>query len=109
MNTKEIELILDGKSSRSTAGQVWCVTKFLTGALWCTTKFVAKNTPAALGMAWEVKKEISNAIAEEIHEARKEQKQIALEEKILQLKSPESKNNTPDIDELLKILEEKKL
>lgn len=107
MNTKEIELILDGKSRKSTAGQIWCVTKFLTGALWGTTKFVAKNTPAALGMAWEVKKEISNAIAEEIHEARREQKQLALEEKILQLKAPESQYvSQKEIDEFIKELKD---
>lgn len=106
MNTKEIELILDGKSNKSTSSQVWSITKFLTGFLWCSTKFVAKNIPAALGMAWEVKKEISNTIAEEINTARKKQKQLELEQKILQLQAPkkESANlkRLKEIEELLK-------
>jgi hypothetical protein len=47
---------------------------------------VVKNTPAALGMAWEIKKEISQEIAKGIHEARKEQKALALEQEIKMLK-----------------------
>lgn len=76
---------------RNTKTQIaWSITKFISSFLWCSTKFVAKNTPTALGMAWEVKKGISNAIAEEIQEVRKEQKQLALEDKILQLKELKS-------------------
>ena len=75
------------ETKKTNTQTAWSITKFISSFLWCSTKFVAKNTPAALGMAWEVKKGISNAIAEEIQEVRKEQKQIALEEKILQLKS----------------------
>ena len=92
MNTKEIELILNGKSTKSTAGQAWSVTKFITGALWCSTKFVAKNTPAAIGMAWEVKKEISNSIAKEIEQTKKEQQQLELDNKIAQLKPPKTQD-----------------
>lgn len=88
MNTKEIELILDGKSQQSTTGQIWSVTKFLTGLLWCSSKFVVKNTPAAIGMAWEIKKELSSVITEEIHAIRKEQKKLALEKKLLELERP---------------------
>jgi aspartate/tyrosine/aromatic aminotransferase len=106
MNTKELELILDGKSTQSTSGQVWTITKFLTGALWCTSKFVVKNTPAALGMAWEVKKEISNEIAQGIHEYQLEQKQLELENQIKQLKEAKKKDTylieDKKITELLK-------
>ncbi|KAB7888956.1 hypothetical protein [Poseidonibacter ostreae] len=80
---KDISIMNINKNTKTQI--VWSITKFISSFLWCSTKFVVKNTPTALGMAWEVKKEISNAIADEIQELRKEQKQIALEEKILQL------------------------
>jgi hypothetical protein len=87
MNTKEIELILDGKSSKSAAGQIWSVTKFLTSVIWFGTKFTVKNAPAALGMAWEIKKEISNEIANEIQNAKKAHKEQKLEEELQMLKA----------------------
>ncbi|KAB7884901.1 hypothetical protein GA417_10130 [Poseidonibacter ostreae] len=80
---KDISIMNINKNTKTQI--VWSITKFISSFLWCSTTFVVKNTPTALGMAWEVKKEISNAIADEIQELRKEQKQIALEEKILQL------------------------
>ena len=58
MNTKELELILDGKSKKSTAGQVWTITKCLSIFTWCVGKFIVKNTPTVIGVAWQVKKEI---------------------------------------------------
>lgn len=67
---------------------LWNATKFLTKATWCTTKFMAKNAPAAIGMAWSVRKEVSNIIGEAIHEARQEQKRLALENKILEHQVP---------------------
>lgn len=82
MDTKEIELIIDGKSNKSTGGQVWAVTKFLTSATWLTGKFIAKNTPTVLGVAWEIKKEMNEAIVEEYQQYKKEQKELELEEKI---------------------------
>lgn len=108
MNDKKQYMIIKGKNDNSTASQVWSITKFLSSFLWCSTKFVFKNTPTALGMAWEVKKEISNAIAEEIQEAKKQQKQIALEEKIMQLQPPKkSQSDQLDIDEIIKISKDK--
>jgi len=80
---KDISIMNINKNTKTQIA--WSITKFISSFLWCSTKFVVKNTPTALSMAWEVKKEISNAIADEIQEVRKEQKQIALEEKILQL------------------------
>lgn len=91
MNTKELELILDGKSKKSTAGKVWTVTKVLSIFTWCTGKFILKNAPTAIGIAWEVKKEISNEIVNGINAIRKEQKQLALDNKILSLKAPVQK------------------
>ena len=83
---KDISIMNINKNTKTQI--VWSITKFISSFLWCSTKFVVKNTPTALGMAWEVKKEISNTIADEIQEVRKEQKKIALEEKILQLNVP---------------------
>jgi len=85
MNTKELELIIDGKSNQSTAGKVWTVTKFLTACTWGTGKFIVKNSPTAIGIAREVKKGISEEIAIGIQEISKKQKQLKLEEKIKML------------------------
>lgn len=86
MDTRELELILEGKSKKSTAGQIWTITKVLTQCSWLTGKFIVKNTPTVLGAAWQIKKEISDEIAQGIHEIKQEQKQLALEEKIKKLK-----------------------
>ena len=92
MDTKELELILEGKSKKSTAGQVWTITKCLSIFTWYVGKFVVKNTPTVLGVAWQVKKEISNEIAQGIHEYKQEQRQLALEEKIKALTLPNKKS-----------------
>ena len=92
MNTKELELILEGKSSKSTTGQVFTIAKCLTQFAWIGSKFIVKNTPTVLGAAWQVKKEISNEIAQSIHEIRQEQRQLALEEKIKALSLPSKKS-----------------
>lgn len=92
MNTKELELILEGKSKKSTAGQIWTITKCLSIFTWCVGKFIVKNTPTVLGVAWQVKKEISNEIAQSIHEYKQEQRQLALEEKIKTLSLPNKKS-----------------
>ncbi len=92
MNTKELELILEGKSSKSKTGQAWTIFKCLSIFTWCTGKFIVKNTPTVLGAAWQVKKEISNEIAQSIHEIRQEQRQLALEEKIKALSLPSKKS-----------------
>ena len=83
--TRKMNLVPTRPTKTQTA---WSITKFISSFLWGSSKFVVKNTPAALGMAWEVKKEISNNIAKEIEQVKKEQKQLALEEKIAQLKAP---------------------
>ena len=92
MNTKELELILEGKSKKSTAGQVFTIAKCLTQVAWISSKFIVKNTPTVLGVAWQIKKEISNEIAQGIHEYKQEQRQLALEEKIKALTLPNKKS-----------------
>jgi len=94
MNTKELELIIDGKSNQSTAGKVWTVTKFLSEFTWCTGKFIAKNAPTAIGIAWEIKKEVSQEITIGIHEIAKKQKQIKMEEKIKMLSHKGAKDES---------------
>ncbi|WP_121628738.1 hypothetical protein [Poseidonibacter antarcticus] len=88
MNTKEVELIIDGKSNKSTSGKIWTITKFLTSCGWNTGKFVVKNTPTALGAAWEIKKEVTETIVDVHNEYIKEQKELAMEEKIKMLSKP---------------------
>lgn len=92
MNTKELELILEGKSQKSTSAQAWTIFKCLSIFTWCTGKFIVKNTPTVLGAAWQVKKEISNEIAQGIQEMKQEQRQLALEEKIKTLTLPNKKS-----------------
>ena len=94
MNTKELELIIDGKSNQSTAGKVWTVTKFITAFTWCTGKFIAKNAPTAIGIAWEIKEEVSQEIAIGIHEISKKQKQLKMEEKIKMLSHKGTKDES---------------
>jgi hypothetical protein len=93
MNTKELELILNGKSNKSTAGQVFTIAKCLTQFAWIGSKFIVKNTPTVIGVAWQIRNEISNGIAQAIHETQQEQRQLALEEKIKALTLP-NKNHT---------------
>ena len=92
MNTKELELILEGKSSKSTTSQIFTIAKCLTQFAWTGSKFIVKNTPTILGVAWQIKKEISNEIAQDIHEYKQEQRQLALEEKIKALSLPNKKS-----------------
>lgn len=91
MNTKEIEKIIDGTSTKSTAGKVWTITKLLSCATWITGKFIVKNTPTVLGAAWEVKKEISESIVDEFKQVQKEKKILELENKIKMLNYEEIK------------------
>lgn len=85
MDTKELEDIIDGKSNKSTAGKVWIITKFLSIFGWHTGKFIVKNTPTVLGAAWEIKKEINEAIVETHNEYVKEQKELEIENQIKML------------------------
>lgn len=82
MNTKELEEIIDGTSKKSTAGKFWTITKCLSIFGWCTGKFIVKNTPTVLGVAWEIKKGISEAIVETHNEYVKEQKELEIENQI---------------------------
>ena len=85
MNTKELELIIEGKSNKSNAGKAWTITKFLTSITWLTGKFIVKNTPTVVGAAWEIRKEISETITDEYQQYKKEQKELEMEEKIKML------------------------
>lgn len=70
------------KKEESIGSLLWGATKIVSKFTWDSTKFIAKNTPTALGAAWEVKKEISNGIAQGIHEIQQENKRINLENEI---------------------------
>ena len=79
------ELDMWGKpiKKKETLGSVlWDVTKIITKFSWCSTKFIVKNTPTAIGVAWEIKKEISDNIAQGIHEVNQEKKKLDLENEI---------------------------
>lgn len=76
--------------------EVWQGVKILTQFSWLGSKFVVKNTPAALGMLWEVKKEINSALAQGLHDVKVEYKRNQLETKINQLNSPFKPINNMD-------------
>ena len=82
MDTKELELILEGKSSKSTSGKIWTIFKCLSIFTWVTGKFIVKNTPTVVGTAWQIKKEISEGISQAIHEVQQEQRKSALDKEI---------------------------
>lgn len=95
---KYVSNMLIGAIPKSKSEQAWSITKLLSSFLWGGTKFVVKNTPAALGMAWEVKKELSDGIAQTIHQANIEKKKLDLEDKILDL--DQSKKDIKNTKEL---------
>ena len=70
---------------------IWQGVKILMQFSWLGSKFVVKNTPATLGMLWEVKKEISNAVAQSLHDAHVEHKKNLLDLKIELMKKPPNK------------------
>ena len=87
--------------------EIWQGSKILTKCAWLGSKFDIKNTPAAIGMLWEVKKELNSALAQGLHDAKVEYKRHQLETKINQLNSPcKPINNLDDfamnVQELLK-------
>lgn len=64
---------------------LWQMTKLFTKCTWYGSKFVVKNAPAAIGMAWEVKKEITKEIAQGLHEAKQTYKEMLIEHEISKL------------------------
>ena len=64
---------------------LWQITKLFTKCTWYGSKFVVKNAPAAIGMAWEIKKEITKEIAQGLHEAQQTYKEMLLEQEIAKL------------------------
>lgn len=63
-------------------------TRIITKCAWFVSKFVVKNTPAALGILWEVKKELNSVLAQGLHDAKIKYKRNQLENKIYQLNPP---------------------
>ena len=94
MNTKELEDILYGKSDKSNIGKAWTITKCLSIFGWCTGKFIVKNTPTVLGAAWEIKKEISESIANEYQQTKKEQQILKMENQIKMLTQKGAKDES---------------
>ena len=64
---------------------LWQITKLFTKCTWYGSKFVVKNAPAAIGMAWEIKKEITKEIAQGLHEAQQTYKEMLVEQEIAKL------------------------
>ena len=75
---------------------LWQITKLFTKCTWYGSKFVVKNAPAAIGMAWEVKKEITKEIAQGLHEAKQTYKEMLIEQEIAKL--AEQKEPFPQIE-----------
>ena len=64
---------------------LWQITKLFTKCTWYGSKFVVKNAPAAIGMAWEIKKEITKGVAQGLHEAKQTYKEMLIEQEIAKL------------------------
>lgn len=75
---------------------LWQITKLFTKCTWYGSKFVVKNAPAAIGMAWEIKKEITKEIAQGLHEAKQTYKEMLIEQEIAKL--AEQKEPFPQIE-----------
>lgn len=69
----------------SLIGEVWNATKVCTKFGWYTGKFIVKNTPTVLGVAWEVKKEITDGIVDVHNQYLKEKKEQEMEDAIKML------------------------
>ena len=83
---KYVPNMLIGEIQKSKTEQAWSITKLVSSFLWSGSKFMVKNAPTVLGMAWEVKKEISNEIVTQIAHNKKEQKILEMENAIIALK-----------------------
>ena len=60
MTTQKTNLPTHYEEKEESLGSfLWQITKLFTKCTWYGSKFVVKNAPAAIGMAWEVKKEIT--------------------------------------------------
>ena len=66
---------------------LWDITKIVSKGAWIGTKFIIKNTPAALGMLWNMKKEIADNISSEMAKSNKAHKENLLENKLDAIKS----------------------
>ena len=75
---------------------LWQITKLFTKCTWYGSKFVVKNAPAAIGMAWEIKKEITKGVAQGLHEAKQTYKEMLIEQEIAKL--AEQKEPFPQIE-----------
>lgn len=78
----------------------WSTLKLLCKCAWFGSKFAVKNAPAAIGMAWEIKKEISNEVLKGIEEVHRSLKEQRIEEQIYQLKHEQNakkKENAYDL------------
>ena len=69
---------------------LWQITKLFTKCTWYGSKFVVKNAPAAIGMAWEIKKEITKEIAQGLHEAKQTYKEALIQQEIAKLAEQQS-------------------
>jgi hypothetical protein len=87
---------MHNNNQESLGSILWEITKVTSKCAWIGSKFIVKNTPAALGMAWQIKKEVSDSIVKAYQEGKKEYKTHLLESKIAEL--TKSNSNQPKKD-----------
>lgn len=63
------------RKENSLSSDLWEVSKFLSSATWDLSKFLVKNTPKAVMTVAQVKREIIDAVEEEVHQIQKENKE----------------------------------
>ena len=97
--SKHYPLVIN-EEEESVGAFFWSTLKLLCKCAWFGSKFAVKNAPAAIGMAWEIKKEITNEVLKGIDEVQRNLKEQSIEEQILQLKHEQNakkKENTYDL------------
>lgn len=77
------------------ARELWAATAFCTKLTWCTGKFILKNAPAALGLVWEAKRELTKEIEKSVIEGQKKYKAFQIEQEIRALSRSEQMNKHP--------------
>lgn len=97
---KHYPLVIHEEEDESVGAFFWSTLKLLCKCAWFGSKFAVKNAPAAIGMAWEIKKEITNEVIKGIEEVHRNMKEQSIEEQIHQLKyekNAKKKENAYDL------------
>lgn len=89
---KHYPLVKHEEDDNSVGTFLWSNLKLLCKCTWLGSKFAIKNAPTAIGMAWEIKKEMTNEVLKGIEEVRRSLQEQRIDEQIHQLKYEHNTN-----------------